>query len=79
MNAEFPLTPTPEDVTPDPRRVRRIVDRAQREVAMREMINFGVGRVWVAIIGIGGAIFGFLYRRSQQPIPRNRTPDEEGS
>ncbi len=79
MKADLPLPPPPEDVKPDPGRVRRIVHRAEREVAVREMINFGVGRVWVAVIGIGGAIFGFLYRRSRQRPSTSNETNEEGS
>jgi hypothetical protein len=43
-------------------RVQRIVTRARRRVAVRDLIAFGAGKVWLAAVAVGGALLALVLR-----------------
>ncbi len=43
-------------------RVQRIVARARRQVALRDLLAFGAGRAWLAAVAVGGALLTLLFR-----------------
>ncbi len=49
------------------RRVTRIITRVRRRVVVRDLVTFGTGRAWLAVVAIGGALLALCLR------PRRRT------
>ncbi len=43
-------------------RVNRIIARSRRHVGVRDVVTFGAGRAWMAVLAVGGALLGLLLR-----------------
>ncbi len=45
---------------PNPKRVEAIVMRARREVAARDLLEFGGAKIWVTLLGMLGRLMSVL-------------------
>ena len=67
-----------DDTTSSEERIQRIMSRARSETAVRDLVGFGVGRIWLVLL----ELFAIAYKavnRGAAPretwTTRTRTPD----
>lgn len=60
-------------------RVNRILARSRREAGVRDLVTFGAGRAWLAVVSVGAAILSLLLRPKQTRAERagSSQPEEE--
>lgn len=67
-----------EKATSSEERVQRIMSRARSETAVRDLVGFGVGRIWLVLLELFAIAYKALNRSAAERetwTTQTRTPD----
>lgn len=63
----FRTQPTPDDPATAERRAGKILRRAKREVAIRDLLTFGTVRLGAVLVALGAVVVAVLTTRRRKP------------